>query len=88
MLAPRSARAQRRPPRGASRRYILWQTLKALKYMHSALLLHRDMKPSNLLLNSDCTRRDGPSLRAAHERRGAAEPRAPPLTGVAARPQA
>ena len=22
--------------------------------MHSAELLHRDMKPSNLLLNSDC----------------------------------
>ena len=36
------------------KQYILWQTLKALKYMHSASLLHRDMKPSNLLLNSDC----------------------------------
>uniref|UniRef100_A0A7S4ETW2 Mitogen-activated protein kinase n=2 Tax=Chrysotila carterae TaxID=13221 RepID=A0A7S4ETW2_CHRCT len=35
-------------------RYILWQTLVALKFMHSADLLHRDMKPSNLLLNSDC----------------------------------
>merc|ERR1711998_782159 len=34
--------------------YIMWQSLKALKYMHSAELLHRDMKPSNLLLNSDC----------------------------------
>ena len=32
----------------------MWQTLKALKFMHSANLLHRDMKPSNLLLNSDC----------------------------------
>ena len=43
------------PPRPApARRYILWQALKALKYMHSAELLHRDMKPSNLLLNSDC----------------------------------
>lgn len=27
---------------------------QALKYMHSGDLLHRDMKPSNLLLNSDC----------------------------------
>ena len=36
------------------KQYILWQSLKALKYMHSADLLHRDMKPSNLLLNSDC----------------------------------
>jgi len=36
------------------KQYIIWQTLKALKYMHSADVLHRDMKPSNLLLNSDC----------------------------------
>ena len=36
------------------KQYIMWQSLKALKYMHSANLLHRDMKPSNLLLNSDC----------------------------------
>jgi len=36
------------------KQYIMWQSLKALKYMHSAELLHRDMKPSNLLLNSDC----------------------------------
>ena len=36
------------------KQYVTWQMLKALKYMHSAELLHRDMKPSNLLLNSDC----------------------------------
>ena len=36
------------------KQYIMWQTLKALKFMHSANLIHRDMKPSNLLLNSDC----------------------------------
>mmetsp|Transcript_50027 Transcript_50027/g.82939 ORF Transcript_50027/g.82939 Transcript_50027/m.82939 type:complete len:368 (-) Transcript_50027:336-1439(-) len=36
------------------KQYVIWQTLKALKFMHSADLLHRDMKPSNLLLNSDC----------------------------------
>jgi len=36
------------------KQYVMWQSFKALKYMHSAQLLHRDMKPSNLLLNSEC----------------------------------
>ena len=31
--------------------FIMYQLVKALKYMHSAALLHRDVKPSNLLLN-------------------------------------
>jgi mitogen-activated protein kinase 15 len=36
------------------KQYILWQSLKALKYMHSAGLVHRDIKPANLLLDGDC----------------------------------
>ena len=36
------------------KQYIIFQLLKTLKYLHSAEVLHRDMKPSNLLLNSDC----------------------------------
>jgi len=36
------------------KKYIIYQALKCLKYMHSANLLHRDMKPSNLLLDSEC----------------------------------
>lgn len=34
--------------------YILYQILRAIKFMHSGDVLHRDMKPSNVLLNSDC----------------------------------
>ncbi|SCO54140.1 probable MAK-2 MAP kinase [Fusarium fujikuroi] len=33
---------------------FIYQTLRALKAMHSANVLHRDLKPSNLLLNANC----------------------------------
>jgi len=36
------------------KQYIMYQSFKALMFMHSADLVHRDMKPSNLLLNSEC----------------------------------
>merc|ERR1719274_490963 len=39
---------------GTHKQYIMYQAFKALMYMHSAKLVHRDMKPSNLLLNSEC----------------------------------
>lgn len=29
------------------KQYIMYQQMKAIKYMHSGELLHRDMKPSN-----------------------------------------
>eukprot|EP01027_Heterolobosea_sp_BB2_P006587 GEZU01009931.1.p1 GENE.GEZU01009931.1~~GEZU01009931.1.p1 ORF type:complete len:238 (+),score=79.12 GEZU01009931.1:255-968(+) len=35
-------------------KYFIYQILCALKCMHSANILHRDLKPCNLLLNSDC----------------------------------
>ncbi|KPV75371.1 uncharacterized protein RHOBADRAFT_14353 [Rhodotorula graminis WP1] len=34
--------------------YFVYQTLRALKAMHSANIIHRDLKPSNLLLNANC----------------------------------
>lgn len=34
--------------------YFVYQTLRAVKALHSAEVLHRDLKPSNLLLNANC----------------------------------
>ncbi|GLT31284.1 hypothetical protein SLA2020_060310 [Shorea laevis] len=34
--------------------YFLYQLLRALKYIHSAHVFHRDLKPKNILANSDC----------------------------------
>ncbi|KDR22274.1 extracellular signal-regulated kinase 2 isoform X2 [Zootermopsis nevadensis] len=36
------------------KRFIMYQLLKATKYIHSGNVIHRDQKPSNILLNSDC----------------------------------
>lgn len=34
--------------------YFIYQTLRALKSIHSADIVHRDLKPANLLLNANC----------------------------------
>ncbi|XP_066482582.1 mitogen-activated protein kinase 15 isoform X2 [Tiliqua scincoides] len=34
--------------------YILYQLLKATKFIHSGNVIHRDQKPSNVLLDADC----------------------------------
>ncbi|XP_063806477.1 mitogen-activated protein kinase 15, partial [Pseudophryne corroboree] len=35
-------------------RYIIYQLLKATKFLHSGNVIHRDQKPSNILLDADC----------------------------------
>jgi serine/threonine protein kinase len=35
-------------------RFIAYQMCKVLKYLHSAQLLHRDLKSSNILINANC----------------------------------
>jgi serine/threonine protein kinase len=34
--------------------FFLYQLLRGLKYMHSAKVFHRDLKPKNILANADC----------------------------------
>ena len=36
------------------KKYVMYQVLKSIKYMHSGEVIHRDLKPANILLDSDC----------------------------------
>ena len=33
---------------------IIYNTLCAIKFLHSANVIHRDLKPANILIDSDC----------------------------------
>lgn len=36
-------------------RFITYQIMLAVKYIHESGIVHRDLKPANILLNSDCS---------------------------------
>jgi len=42
------------PLSDAHYQYFIYQVCRGLKYIHSANVLHRDLKPGNLLVNADC----------------------------------
>jgi serine/threonine protein kinase len=44
----------RQPLTDAHYQSFIYQVLCGLKYIHSANVLHRDLKPGNLLVNADC----------------------------------
>ena len=54
-----------RPPADPHVRFITYQLLRGLKYMHSAGVLHRDLKPQNVLINQtlDVRHSPGPARR-------------------------
>lgn len=35
-------------------KFIIYQILRGLKFQHSAKVLHRDLKPRNILISSKC----------------------------------
>ena len=40
--------------KGIHKKFIMYQLLSATQYLHSGNVIHRDQKPSNILLDTEC----------------------------------
>lgn len=47
-------RSQRHVLRHDHVKYFMWQLLRGVHFMHASRVLHRDLKPNNILINAKC----------------------------------
>ncbi|KAF7589923.1 MAPK protein hog1 [Aspergillus hancockii] len=54
MMTDLSRILKSKPLENAFAQFLVYQLLRGLKYLHSAGVIHRNLKPSNILINENC----------------------------------